>query len=166
MLLYNSDVFYENMKRISEISCHDDSQLDQIYLSLKSDFDTKEEIFKTKLKLDLFKNHIVLYHSFNSKLMLLFVCFLQWQYLFIILDFTNSKNVPHVLLMTSKTTSYSSPYSLVLSSLFFRGKNSKNFHSLTKSLRRNETSALLGKKKKGKKERKKKKKSRAKSPLT
>lgn len=76
MLLYNSDVFYENMKRISEISCHDDSQLDQIYLSLKSDFDTKEEIFKTKLKLDLFKNHIVLYHSFNSKLMLLFVCFL------------------------------------------------------------------------------------------
>lgn len=47
------------MKRISEISYHDNSQLDQVYLSLKSDFDAKEEVSKTKLKLDLFKSHMV-----------------------------------------------------------------------------------------------------------
>lgn len=46
------------MQRISEISCNNNSQLDQIYLSLKYEFDMKEKISKTELKLDLLKNHI------------------------------------------------------------------------------------------------------------
>lgn len=58
MLPYNSGIFYQNMQRISEISCNNNSQLDQIYLSLKYEFDIKEKISKTELKLDLLKNHI------------------------------------------------------------------------------------------------------------